>query len=274
MPRTDTKSNPAHFLLEAVARVLMPLVRLLIARGVTYQATAEVLKRVSVLAARTHVAAGEETTGTRLSLLTGLNRKEIKRLTEGETQPVEIEGITSHAASVHAVWTSQKRFRDRKGAPRVLSRFTRDEHPSFDELVRHITTDHRPAAILEELVRLELVDVDEEGNVALRAQPFLSRKSFEDRLSPLAENLEDHAAAAVSNVLGHEPPFLERSVFSDELSEESAARLHELVRKRWREIHDEVVAEAIAHDKRDHAEGKVTKSRIRMGMYFYSQTKE
>ena len=261
-------------LLEAVARVLMPLVRLLIARGITYQATAEVLKRVYVLAARKDFTPGDESTGTRLSLLTGLNRKEIKRLTEGETKPVELEGITSHAAAIHAVWTSQRRFRDRNGAPRVLARYSRDRQPSFDELVRNITTDHRPAALLEELVRLELVDVDPEGNVALRQQPFLPARSFADKLTPLAENLEDHAHASVSNVLGHQPPFLERSVFSDELSEESAAKLHELVRQRWKEVHDELVANAIELEKNDKADGKAVDSRIRMGMYFYSQTKE
>jgi hypothetical protein len=264
----------SHRVLEALARVLMPLVRLLIARGITYQATAEVLKRVYVLAARNHFNPGEEATGTRLSLLTGLNRKEIRRLTEGETKAVELEGIASHAAAVHAVWTSQRRFRDRNGAPRVLPRHSRDEKPSFDELVRNITTDHRPAALLEELVRLELVDVDAEGNIALRHQPFLSRASFTDRLRPFAANLEDHAAAAVENVLGREPPFLERSVFSDELSEESAERLHELVRQRWREIHDEAIAQAIAQEKQDKKDGKAARSRIRMGMYFYSQTKD
>ena len=252
----------------------MPLVRLLVARGVTYQATAEMLKRVYVLAARTQLKPGEGETGTRLSLLTGLNRKEIRRLTEGETKPVETEGITSHAAAIHAVWTSQRRFRDRNGMPRVLPRHARDRQASFDELVRQITTDHRPAALLEELTRLRLVDVDTEGNVALRANPFLSRASFKDRLGPFAENLEDHAEAAVTNVLAEEPPFLERSVFSDELSEESAAKLHELVRKRWREIHDEVIAEAIAREKQDRADGKPGDSRIRMGMYFYSQTKD
>jgi hypothetical protein len=260
--------------LEALARVLMPLVRLLIARGITYQATAEVLKRVYVLAARKHFSPAKEATGTRLSLLTGLNRKEIRRLTEGETKAVELEGITSHAAAVHAVWITQRRFRDRSGAPRVLARYSRDGQPSFDELVRQITTDHRPAALLEELVRLELVDVDGEGNVALRAQPFLSRGSRGDRLLPMTESLEDHAAAAVSNVLGQQPPFLERSVYSDELSEGSAAKLHELVRERWKEIHDELVAQAIALEKQDKEEGKVTESRIRMGMFFYSQTKD
>ncbi len=261
-------------LLEAVARALLPLVRLLIARGVTYQATAEMLKRVYVQAARKHFSPGEEVTGSRLSLLTGLNRKEIRRLTEGETKEVALDGIASHAAAIHAVWISQRRFRDRKGVPRVLARHSRDDKPSFDELVRHITTDHRPAALLEELVRLELVDVDGDGNVALRQQPFLSRASFDDRLRPLAANLEDHAAAAVENVLGREPPFLERSVFSDELSEDSVARLHELVRQRWREIHDEVIAEAIEQEKQDKKAGKATDSRIRMGMYFYSQTKD
>jgi len=268
------ESGSSNRVLEALARVLMPLVRLLIARGITYQATAEVLKRVYVLAARKHFSSGEETTGTRLSLLTGLNRKEIKRLTEGETKPVEVEGITSHAAAIHAVWTSQRRFRDRNGAPRVLARYSRDRQPSFDELVRNITTDHRPAALLEELVRLERVDVDPEGNVALRQGPFLPARSFADKLIPLAENLEDHAHASVSNVLGHQPPFLERSVFSDELSEESAAKLHELVRQRWKEVHDELVANAIELEKRDKADGKAVDSRIRMGMYFYSQTKE
>lgn len=260
--------------LEAFARVLMPLVRLLIARGITYQASAEVLKRAFVLAARKHFSPGEESTGTRLSLLTGLNRKEIRRLTEGETKAVELEGITSHAAAVHAVWITQRRFRDRKGAPRVLARYSRDGQPSFDELVREITTDHRPGALLEELVRLELVDVDGEGRVALRAQPFLSHGSGGDRLLPMTGSLEDHAAAAVSNVLGQQPPFLERSVFSDELSEESAAALHDLVRKRWRDVHDEVIAAAIACEKQDKEEGKGGNSRIRMGMYFYSQTKD
>jgi len=270
-PPEDGSSNRV---LEALARVLMPLVRLLIARGITYQATAEVLKRVYVLAARKHFSPGEEATGTRLSLLTGLNRKEIRRLTEGETKAVALEGITSHAAAVHAVWITQRRFRDRGGAPRVLARYSRDGQPSFDELVRQITTDHRPAALLEELVRLELVDVDPEGGVALRQRPFLSAGSFQDKLLPMAENLEDHAEASVSNVLGHQPPFLERSVFSDELSEESAATLHELVRRRWKEIHDDLVAQAIALEKEDKEGGKVTKSRIRVGMYFYSQTKD
>ncbi len=257
-------------MLETVARVLTPLVKLLIARGVTYQAASEMLKRVYVRAGQKHFI-GQAATGTQLSLLTGLNRKEIRRLTDDSVQSVAPESVTSFAAAVHAAWITQRRFRDRSGAPRVLRRHAQDNLPSFDELVRTVTTDHRPAALLEELRRLELADVDAQGNVTLRAQPFLSRRSAEDRLLPLADNLGDHASAAVSNVLADEPPFLERSVFSSELSEISAARLHELVRTQWKQIHDELIKEAIKHESEDSKAGRTTDTRIRMGMYFYSE---
>ncbi len=268
-------SAPAA-LLEAVARVLTPLVKLLIARGVTYQAASEMLKRVYVRAGQKHFT-GASATDTQLSLVTGLNRKEIRRLTDDSLQSAAPESVTSFAASVHAAWLTQRRFIDRSGGaskPRVLPMRAQGKHPSFVELVRTVTTDHRPSALLDELLRLELVDVDEEGDVTLRPRPFLSRRSLADRLLPLAENLGDHASAAVSNVLADEPPFLERSVFSDELSEESAAHLHELTKTRWKQIHDELIEKASKHEAGDSKAGRSANNRIRVGMYFYSEHQE
>jgi hypothetical protein len=90
---------------QALARVLMPLVRLLIARGITYQATAEVLQRVYVLAARKRQSrrGGDR----HAPFLTGLNRKEIKRLTDGEPSRWRWRHV---AAAAHTVWTSNVVF--------------------------------------------------------------------------------------------------------------------------------------------------------------------
>ena len=275
-PVSAVSSATASALLEAIARVLAPLVKLLIARGVTFQVASEVLKRVYVRAGQKHFT-GEAATGTQLSLLTGLNRKEIRRLTDESMQSIAPEGVTSFAAAVHAAWLTQRRFTERiEGTvkPRVLARHTEGKRPSFDELVRTVTTDHRPAALLLELRRLELVEVDEDGNVSLRSQPFLSRRRPEDRLLPFAENLGDHASAAVANVLADAPPFLERSVFSDELSEVSAERLQSLVQAKWKLIHDELIKEAINHEADDTKTGRPTNSRIRVGMYFYSEQQD
>lgn len=285
MTTSDQERNPdsgnplaspaASALLEAAARVLAPLVRLLIARGVTYQVAGELLKRVYVRAGLDHFSGKGESapTGTQLSLLTGLNRKEIKRLTDESMQAVAPQGVTSFAAAVHASWLSAPRFRDKSGAPLPLHRHARadTEAPSFDELVRAITTDHRPGAVLEELERLGLVEIDEADKVVLKEQPFLSRTSFTDRLVPFAENLGDHAAAATTNVLSDVPPFLERSVFSDELSEASVAALQKLVGEEWRRLHDELIAAAIAREAEDARTSAKTNQRLRVGLYFYSE---
>lgn len=276
-PKSAVLSSKPGAVLEAVARVLAPLVRLLIARGVTYQAAAEMLKRVYVLAGQKHFkqeSAQGQATGTQLSLITGLNRKEIRRLTDEAMQSAAPESVTSFAAAVHAAWLTQRRFRERSGVPRVLPQRTQDKQPSFGELVRSVTTDHRPAALLEELRRLELADVNEQGDVVLRVQPFLPRRSAQDRLSPLTENLADHASAGVSNVLASEPPFLDRFLFSDELSEESAARLQLLARDKWAQIHDVLIKEAMRREAADGAAGRITDYRIRVGMYFYSEQQQ
>ena len=69
MSAPDTQ--PAGRLLAALARVLAPLVRLLIARGVTYQATSEMLKRVYVRAAQKHFAGDGEDNGFLFGLCAG-----------------------------------------------------------------------------------------------------------------------------------------------------------------------------------------------------------
>ncbi|MBL8516748.1 MAG: hypothetical protein JNM76_07235 [Betaproteobacteria bacterium] len=250
--------------------------KLLIARGATYQVASELLKRVYVRAGLEHYAAKGDAapTGTQLSLLTGLNRKEIKRLTDESMQAVAPQGVTSFAAAVHANWLSGARFRDKSGAPLPLPRHTRagGHGPSFDELVRSITTDHRPSAVLEELQRLGLVAVNADDHVVLSKQPFLTRASFTDRLVPFAENLGDHASAATTNVLSDTPPFLERSVFSDELSETSVAALQKLVSAEWRRLHDELIAAAIASEAEDARGNAKTDRRVRVGLYFYSES--
>jgi hypothetical protein len=184
-----------------------------------------------------------------------------------------VEGITSHAAAIHAVWTSQRRFRDRNGAPRSSPGTRAIASPRSTSWCATSPPITAPRRCWMSSSAWSWWTWIPKGTWHC-AKAFPAGRSFADKLIPLAENLEDHAHASVSNVLGHQPPFLERSVFSDELSEESAAKLHELVRQRWKEIHDELVANAIELEKKDKADGKAVRERIRMGMYFYSQTKE
>lgn len=266
MPDSDSPTRQSA-VLKALARVLRPVARLLIAGGVPFQAASESLKRAYVQAAHRHF--GEQAgTDSRLSLLTGINRKEVRRLTTPVADEWGPESVTSFASAVFTAWTLRAEWRGPDGEPRALPK--RGEG-SFDALVKSVTRDLRPASVLAELERLGYAKAGEDDTVRLVGDAFLSQREFADRLGPLAENLQDHADAAVANVLADSPPFLERTLFADELSEESARQLQEAARAQWKRVHDELIARADALEAEDRAQGRAPSTRIRVGVYVYAE---
>jgi hypothetical protein len=260
--------NRQSAVLRALARVLRPVARLLIASGVPFQAASESLKRAYVEAAHRHF--GDETrTDSRLSLLTGINRKEVRRLTTPVADEWGPESVTSFASAVYTAWTLRDEWRDRDGRPRALPK--RGEG-SFDVLVKSVTRDLRPASVLAELVRLGYAQVGADDTVKPAGSEFLSQRELTDRLGAFAENLQDHADAGVTNVLAASPPFLERALFADELSEESAKQLHEEARAQWKRLHDELIVRADALEAEDRTLGRPAATRVRVGVYVYVET--
>ena len=269
MNSDSPENGQSNKLLDTLVRVLVPLVRLMIAKGVTFQMASEVLKRAYVRSANEHFVEEDQASGTKLSLLTGLNRKEIRRLTSAEPDK-ERPPMASYATAVAAMWRTSRRWRDREGNPKVLPRRTTGNTLSFDDLVRAVTTDHRPAAVFDELTRLQFVEQEGE-KVRLVTSNFYSSTDQEDKLSRPIENIEDHISAAVANIVEPSPKFLEQSVFSDELSEESAAKLHALMREEWQRTFNTALEKAIALEADDAKQSRVTNTRMRVGMYFYSE---
>ncbi len=263
-PDSQTRQSAV---LRALARVLRPVARLLIAGGVPFQAASESLKRAYVEAAHRHFG-DQAGTDSRLSLLTGINRKEVRRLTTPVADEWGPESVTSFASAVHAAWTLRAQWRDPEGKPRALPK--RGEG-SFDALVKSVTRDLRPSSVLAELDRLGYIEPGEGETVRLVGEEFRSRREFADRLGALAENLQDHADAAVANVLSDSSPFLERTLFADELSAESAAVLQEEARAHWKRVHDEMIVRADALEAEDKAKGRPAATRIRVGVYVYAE---
>lgn len=263
-------ANTSERVLETAARILAPLVRLLIAKGVTFQMASEVLKQVYVRVAQKQFADDDEATGTKLSLLTGLNRKEIRRLTSEDVEK-NVEPMSSFASAVHTMWRTQRRWLDKNGNPKVLPRRSTNHLLSFDDLVKSVTTDHRPSAVFEELMRLGYINLDEEDNILLKQGAFSATPEAADRLLRITETLEDHISASVINVIESEPKFLDRFVFGDEMSDASANELQNLTRLEWDTFQGALMDRAIVLEARDATSGVPNKTRIRVGMYFYSE---
>lgn len=212
----------------ALARLLRPLVRLFIRRGMTYPAMSALLRELYVNVAEYDFALPDkEQTDSRASLLTGINRKEVRRL-RGAGAPVNaVPTAVSRTSRILARWLADPTLTDPNGQPRPLPRVGREGEASFETLVTSVTRDLRPRAVLDEWLDRKLVALDGEDRVTLLETAFVPRAGDEQQLYYFGRNLHDHLAAAVANVLGETPRFLERSVHYDGLSEAVVRGLEE-----------------------------------------------
>jgi len=265
-------TDPPKALVRAVRRLLEPLVRLLIAHGITYPLLSALLKNVYVEVARKHFRVGDKPlTDSRVSVLTGVHRKDVKRFRE-EPEAFEAPASVSLGAQIIGLWTGGAGYLDESGAPLPLPRSTTDGSPSFDGLVEQVSKDVRPRTLLDEWLRSGWVDV-EGDRVILNTHAFVPREGFDDQVYFYGRNLHDHMAAGTHNLLGGTPTFLERAVFYGDLSEKSVSELEELARPAAMKAVQNLNRSALERkDKDQEAPGR--KHRFSFGVYFYSESDE
>jgi hypothetical protein len=214
-----------------LSRLLRPLVRLFIRCGITFPSLCNLLRELYVNVAEYDFALpGKEQTDSRVSLLTGIHRKEVARL-RGAGAPVSVVPATiSRTSRIMARWLSAPDFTDARGQPLPLTRGveparTSAKTASFEALVTSVTRDVRPRAVLDEWLDRKLVMIDAEDRVVLTEAAFVPGGGSDQQLYYFGRNLHDHVAAAVANVLGEQPRYMERAVHYDGLSESLAKTL-------------------------------------------------
>lgn len=257
----------AAALVQAVAAVLRPLARLAVAKGMPFAVIEAELKRAFVEAAReAHPQLPAHRAVSRIATATGLNRREVTRLTQQADPPPARRPV---AAELFARWVSDASYRDRHGRPRELPR--QGNAPSFESLAQSVTRDVHPRSLLDELVRLGLAVHDaERDTVQLVRDAFVPRGDAERMLGFLGHNVGDHLDAAVANVLGDGREHFEQAIFADALSAQSLERVRELVSTQWRALASALVPAIESLIAQDRAAARAADRRLRIGLYTFN----
>jgi hypothetical protein len=261
--------------LKALRHVMRPLVRLMLRKGVTYLVFVDLLKEVFVdVADREFRLDDKAPTDSRISLLTGVHRKDVRRLRNSSdpTSSTLPENITFGAQLVNA-WTCAP-FCNDAGQPLPLPRLASvGGDRSFDALVAKVSTDIRARVVLDEWLRLGIVRLDEQECVHLEAQAFVPQKGFDEKAAYLGHNLHDHACAAVHNLSSEGPAFFERSVHYDALSPMSVEALREAVANEGMQALLSFNRLAAELEFRD-LPSLESRQRITVGLYFYTEASD
>lgn len=232
----------------AILRLLAPLVRVLLRHGMAYGSFAELARKAYVDEAfRQLEASGQRPTVSGASALSGLTRKETKRLREQELVGDE-ESARRYSRAIRVIsgWISDPRFQTGAGAPAVLP--MDGEERSFSALVRKYSGDIPPAAMLSVLESSGTVEVEEHG-VTLHARAYLPSATPSEKLEILGVDVAeliatiDHNLAVprgqryfqrkVSNVRVHPDALQEFRALSDRKSQELLEEYH-----RWLVNHE------------------------------------
>lgn len=267
-PSENSDVDPGDAALrEALSRLLAPLAELCLAQGLRFAVVEEILKRSFVQSARDQNASSTgQRDVSRISAATGLTRREVTRITLDETTHAAIR--PSPATQIFTRWMGSRRLHDAKGNPRPLKRQGRS--PSFEALAQSVTRDVHPRTLLEELCRLGLARVDSEtDHVILIRDAFVPRKDKARLFAFLGNNVGDHMAAAVENVIGSNPAHVEQAIFADELSVESLEKVREMVNSQWKVLMAGLVPKISALIEDDVKHKRIANQRLRVGMYSY-----
>lgn len=269
---TPLSTEPPKALVQAVTTLLRPLVRLLLHFQITYPYLCQLLKGIYIdVASNEFQAEGTRQTDSRITMLTGVHRKDVRRFREEGLDELRAPSALPLSAQIVAAWLSEPGFQESDGTPLALPRLAKagDGDISFEALVDRVARqDLRARSVLDEWLRLGLVEMDANDRVKLQVEAFIPEKGFDEKLYYFGKNLHDHISVGAHNLTGDGAPQFDRSVYYNNLSEASIVRLTALVNERGMQALKEMNRLARELQKKD-AGSKRAKHRFNFGMFFY-----
>lgn len=265
----NNTTRPFPALVKAIRRIHYPLVHLLLKTGVTFPQLAELIKGVYIdVADKKFRIEGKKQTQSRLSFLTGIHRKDVKRLHLSSKDLQEPENISAGVKLV-ARWTNDARFQDDEGKPLALP-IKAESSPCFEELVQSVfKQDIRPRVILDEWLSLKVVKMFDK-KITLCADAFIPREGLDEKAYFVGLNVADHLNAASQNLLNDKPEFFERCVYYEDLSDESIQELNKMLEIEGMKILKKINKRASQLKAKD-VQKDGSKQRINIGLYLYHE---
>lgn len=185
------------------SQILRPIVKILLRNHVSVSEFIEQLKELYVdVADRDFAIPNKKSTTSRISVITGLSRKEVLRIKtlENADHIEEMQYKKNKASNVITGWLKDNEFTDERGDAKELP--IKGESSSFETLVKRYGGDITTRAVLDELISNGSVKKTESDSVKLLSFGFIPEQKIE-KLEVISQCARDFFETANFN-LEHE----------------------------------------------------------------------
>lgn len=228
---------------DALTLMLKPLARLMIAQGVTHAEFAETAKEVYVETALRHFEVAGRVNKSRIAILTGLTRKEVKNVIDRTLEVRQADKTYSRPERVLTGWFSDPAFTGPYGIPLELPyEATEPDGPCFVRLVKQYSGDMAPRQMLNELlVSGSVLEVEGRFKAIRRIYKFSALSpEFIKRLGEVGYRVFSTAAKNIDKQM-EGSGYFDRMVFADEgCTEEVIDQFDEYIKVRGQELLEEI----------------------------------
>jgi hypothetical protein len=256
----------------SIRRLLRPLVRILLRNGIPFGVFSDHAKQVYVEVAEQEFGVpGRRPSISRVAVITGLTRKDVSRLKRaGDAAAAPVERY-NRAARVISAWVRERKFRDRSGRPATLA--VDGPGASFATLVTRHAGDVPVRAVLDELLRVDAVELTRSGRLRLLQRAYIPRTGEEEKLAILGSDVAD-LVESIDHNLTHsaEEAFFQRKVAYDNLVDEGIPELRRDAAKRAQALLEHLDGRLALRDRDSNPEVEGDgRHRVVLGIFYLEQ---
>lgn len=260
--------------LNAFLLVMRPIVRILLRYGIGYREFAEVTKAAYVdIASSDFGLRGRPTNISRVSVMTGLTRKEVRRLRTMLALGDNFVSIkTTPFADVLHHWHAQPEFTDETGHPRKLQ-FSGGEG-SFSDLVKRFGGDIPAGAMRTEMKRVGVVREDDSRQLTVISRSFRSESDHEALLTVLVHSIYPLLSNAAYNTDPDrtEATWANRVAHTTSLRVDDTKQLRRIAKDRIFDFVDSIDDLFIAYESlQDGNKDEQTNNAVAVGVFYFEE---
>jgi uncharacterized protein DUF6502 len=256
---------------QTVLRLLQPLVRVLINHGVSQDVFAELSRQAYVEEGFAHMTSqGKRATASGVAALTGLSRKEVKRLKEADGDVLGAASQRrSRAIRVISGWMHDPDFLAGKEPAKLA---IEGNGVSFTELVKRYSGDITPVAMLKLLQDSGNVRLDN-GYASLEKTAYIPMDTPLDRLNILGTDAGELIETIAHNMMAEPADRLfQRKVSNALVCKDALSEFRELSDRHSQALLEEYDAWLSAHEVQD--QGESNAAYVAVGIYYVEHIKQ
>lgn len=261
-------------ILDAFLVVLRPIAKIMLRCGIGFRDFAEIAKTAFVDVASTEYGIrGRPTNISRIAVMTGLTRKEVRRLRDKiSSGSMTVVVKSTPLAQVLHGWYAEDEFLDSVGQPAALP--FAGGAGSFSSLVKKLGGDIPPGAMRTELKRVGAIDEDREGNLRAIRRSIRPKLRHEDLVLALMHG----AYPMLSNIAHNSSPTIEDNTwpqltaFTPDVRSDDLVKLRRISLDRLAGVAESFDDLFMAYEKLSETDELTSaKTTVAIGLYYFEE---